>query len=153
MHAVNVESSGIAIICWTMMFLAISMYFDVKEQKIPAIWLWGNLVIGIVYRVFFYEGENEAGTMAALLPGISILIMAKLSHQMGEGDGYLIMVTGCFLPIQNHIKIILIAFWLAAGSAIGMVVIRKERGNKRIPFAPFVFVAFLFAVWGKENIR
>lgn len=136
-----------------MMFLLVSMIYDIKEQKIPAVWLWGNLFVWVIYRVFFWKEGGGMDTLFALVPGVLLFILAKISHQVGEGDGYLIMVTGCFFTISNHMKMLFFAFLLAAGFAVGTIIVKHNRENQRIPFAPFVFAATIITLWWSGKIR
>ena len=130
-----------------MLFLLISMIYDIKEQKIPAVWLGGNLFIGVIYRVFFWKEGNGMDILYAILPGMFLFILAKITHQVGVGDGYLIMGTGCFFTISNHMKMLFLAFLMAAGFAVGTVLVKRNRENRKIPFAPFVFAASIITQW------
>ena len=129
---------------YLMMFcLFISMIYDIREQKIPLAWLWGNFIIGVIYKVIFWKEGNAINFFYALLPGMILFILAKTTRQVGVGDGYLIMGTGCFFTISDHIKMLFLAFTLAAGFAVGTLFVKCDRKNRRIPFAPFVFFAFI----------
>lgn len=130
-----------------MLFLLVSMLYDIKEQKIPVVWLWGNLCVGVIYRVFLWKEGGGIDIFFAMAPGMLLFLLAKLTHQIGEGDGYLVMVTGCFFTIQNHIKMLSLAFLMAAGFAVGTVIVKRDRKNRRIPFAPFVFAASVVVLW------
>ena len=147
MHVISVGTKETNMNCIMMLFLLISVIYDIKEQKIPTVWLWGNLLIGIVYRVFFWKEGDRMDILFAMLPGMLIFIIAKITRQIGEGDGYLLMITGCFFSIQNHTKMLLLAFLITAGFSVGTVMIKRDKKNRRIPFAPFVFLASVIIAW------
>lgn len=126
-----------------MISLLISMIFDIKSQKIPTIWLWCSIGIVMVYRIIIsLRGDDTWNSfILALLPGVFLLIFAKISNQIGKGDGLLILITGCYFSCNQHAEVLFISFFLAAIYSMGIMLIKRDYKNRRIAFAPFLFVA------------
>lgn len=147
MRAVNVTIRKEDRMYLILFFLLVCMVCDIKEQKIPTVWLMGNLIVGIIYRRFFWEDDFGGRLIISLMPGLFLFILSKITRQLGTGDGCMVMVTGCFLAVENHIRLLVVAFFLAAVFAMGIVIVRHETVNRRIPFAPFLFMANGIIIW------
>ncbi|MFT3982668.1 MAG: hypothetical protein QM697_02075 [Lachnospiraceae bacterium] len=79
--------------------------------------------------------------IGGLLPGIVLLLCSKLlKGAVGEGDAYLIMLTGLMLGRENNL-LLLGGLLLSAGCAAFLLLVRQKEKKTTIPFVPFLFLS------------
>lgn len=132
-----------------MLFLIVSMVYDIREKKIPALWIWGSILIMVVYRFhMWWNGECTAlEVMLAFIPGLLLYIFSRISSEIGNGDGLLIIATGCFFSWEEHLKVLFFAFFLAAFFSMGTIIFKRDFKNRRIPFIPFLCSAAAIIIY------
>ena len=77
---------------------------DVRKQTISNRYLWLGGIIGIIYNLIkmITEGIIWRERFTAYVPGLLILVIAKVTNEkIGFGDGWVIMVLGSFLKINE----------------------------------------------------
>ena len=122
------------------MVMGIQGYFDWKRREIPLFISIAGCVAGIIFCIFENRWFNEILLASAL--GIAMLIFAKISKQViGYGDGVTLVMLGLFLPIESVLSISLLAFALAGGYALVLLVVFRSKGSTQIPFIPFLTIA------------
>lgn len=106
---------------------------------------------------------SAASVLIGMLPGGFLLILSRLSGgQIGFGDGILILACGCWLGFPKILSVVCAGFFLASAGAVVLLAVRRirqpekgraggkqrERGASKsisVPFAPYLFAAYLFA--------
>lgn len=123
--------------CW----LGIQAGVDFKYKEIP-VWLSiAGGVIGIVFCII--EKRFFAEVILACLPGVLAFFFSWVSREaMGYGDGMTLVVMGLYLPIRQLLSVSLLAFWAAGVVAFVLLIIFRKNGNYRIPFIPFLGLAY-----------
>lgn len=125
------------------MILFISAIFDIHNQKIPAGWLLSSVFIMTICRIYVWI--NGIGSwrdfIFAFVPGILIYLFSRISGEIGSGDGLLVIITGCLFSWKDHFIMLFLAFFLAAVFSMGLILVKHDIKNRRIAFAPFLFVA------------
>lgn len=123
---------------------AVTAYRDWKEKSIylyiPIIAAIVSVILHLVYR------DNSLVDMlsGAGIGAVMIFIAWVSKESIGIGDGVMLMVSGLFLGFRANMELFLTALLLAGVSALMlMVVMRKER-SYRMPFIPFLLVAYVF---------
>ncbi len=76
---------------------------------------------------------------------VSILGIAKLTDEAGEGDAVMLFVIGIFLGRINTFVILFTAVSLAF-SIGGLIILCNGTKKKEIPFAPFLFGGYITAI-------
>lgn len=129
-------------------FLFMSAVFDIRNRKIPSVLIWSFFVIMTGYRiVMIVRGMTSfAEIIGLLLPGILLLILSRISNEIGNGDGLLVIATGCYLGGIRNIGMVFLAFLLAAFTAIALLIGARSMRNKKIAFAPFLLAASLIVI-------
>ena len=90
------------------------------------------------------EKRDVESILWALVPGILAMIFSKLTNEvMGYGDGITLMVLGVFLPLERIVSIGMLAFVIAGVAALFLLVVFRKKGSYRIPFVPFLAVAYV----------
>lgn len=123
---------------------AVTAYRDWKEKSIylyiPIIAAIVSVILHLVYR------DNSLVDMlsGAGIGAVMIFIAWVSKESIGTGDGVMLMVSGLFLGFRANMELFLTALLLAGVSALMLMVgMRKER-SYRMPFIPFLLVAYVF---------
>ena len=128
------------------LLLGIQSYWDIKEQQVPLQVSFIGGVVGVLLSV--YQERVSLDVLIALVPGISILIIGKLSQErVGYGDGIVISILGLFYSLEEVWRICFCAFMFSAGIALVLLVLWKKKGNETIPFIPFLLLGWFVNMW------
>lgn len=125
------------------MYLLISAIWDIRSQKLPAIWIWAGCVSAGGYAFWqILDGHRSVEALVvSLLPGIICYVFARISHALGEGDAWLILTVGLCLSIYELSKVLLSALFLSAVGAVLYLICTRKMKDRRIAFVPFLFLA------------
>ena len=153
----SVYSVFLAIICAGLIVIAA---YDLKKMLIPDEILWPLVVLALLYFIArtLIEGSFailSSAFVGALIFGGIILILHFVSKGkwMGFGDIKLAALLGFILGIP----LVFVGFFITflAGGFLGLVLmaIGKKSLKDKVPFAPFMIIGFLIAIfWGEQLI-
>lgn len=133
-------------------WLGIQGGLDLKYKEIP---LWFAIFGGMGGMVFCVLERRTLGEVVlSCLPGVIALVFSKLTKEvMGYGDGIVFLVMGIYLSLERLLAIGMLAFMIAGVVALILLVIFRKKGNYRIPFLPFLSLAYGIEYWiGKGGI-
>ena len=118
---------------------------DFKNKEIP-VWFCGLAgAIGIGFCIM--EKRSVDSILFSMIPGISFLFFSKLTKEViGYGDGIVFLMLAFFLTLSDILSLLMQAFLLAGVVALVLLVVFQRKGKERIPFIPFLFIAFLMEV-------
>lgn len=134
----NITSAALLI------FMAVAAYQDWKEKQINVYIFLVAASVGIVLRVGVQE-ESVWSMLAGVAVGIVILLLAWLTGgSVGAGDGLMFMVSGIFLEFWENINLLMTSLTIAGVVALFMIAVKKKGRKYRLPFVPFMLVAYLF---------
>lgn len=127
-------------------WLGIQGGIDLKHKEIP---VWLVIPGGIVGMAFcILEKRSLEELVLACLPGIAALVFSKLTKEvMGYGDGMVFLIMGMYLSLEGLLEIVIIAFMIAGFVALVLLVTFRKKGNDRIPFLPFLCLAYALEWW------
>lgn len=121
--------------------------WDIYKQKLPIGYLlffsicviWHQITEG---KMVWYELVMGAGV------GVIFLMISKMTEeQIGYGDSWMILNMGIFLGVWRVLLMLCLGFTICAVfSGIGMMC-RKLRKESRIPFLPFLLIAYMGVIW------
>lgn len=122
-------------------WLGVLGWLDGRYKEIP---MWFTLLGGISGIGFcIWEGRAIESIVLSCLPGIVAVIFSRLTKEvMGYGDGIVVGILGLFLPISQLLAVGMSAFILAGVVALVLLVVFQKKGSYRIPFIPFLCVAY-----------
>ena len=125
---------------------------DLKKKKVSNQYLWMGGIAGIIYNLMeMVTGEFVwKEQFMAFLPGFLILAIAKITNEkIGYGDGWVILRS--FLNLGEIYVMLQLAVIMAAVLAVGLLCTKKAGKEYRIPFLPFLWMAYVLE-WGIKYV-
>lgn len=115
---------------------------DLKNKEIP-VWVCGIAsIVGIGFCIMERRGVDSI--VLSMIPGGVSLCFSKLTKEViGYGDGIVFLAMAFYVSLSKLLSYLMIAFLLAGVVALVLLAVFHKRGKERIPFIPFLFVAFL----------
>lgn len=116
---------------------------DIKRKQITLMITLFSAVLGLMCHIV-YQNQSIYSMLAGVASGILVLTFGILSGgKIGMGDGVILMLTGLYLGAEKNMALMMVSFALAAAWAgIAIVVLHHDKKD-RIPFVPFLFLAYL----------
>jgi len=126
--------------------LGFSSILDYKTRKISIVAVATGFACGTVLQIII--GQLRIYEMAGgCVLGLIFLLVARLTGEaIGYGDGLILIATGAFLGIMNNLLLLTISLALAAVFSISLLVFKRMKKNKEIPFVPFMLGGFVIMV-------
>lgn len=123
--------------------LAIATSQDIKKKQIRLIWVIIFALLAILIHIL--TGEDSIFNMLlGIIPGVALIGLSFVFRgRIGLGDGCLLVASGLFLGLRGNMDLFLTALLFCGIWAMGLVVIRKKKGDYEIPFAPFLLAAYI----------
>ena len=120
-----------------------------KEKAIP--WLFlicGGVCVGIglVYGVVT-EDVNWYEPVLGMVPGVILLVIARVTGKMGYGDGIILMMIGCVTTYWGGCVVLCLSSFLAAVFCVVLLAFRKVKRHSRIPYVPFLTGAYCIYIF------
>lgn len=117
---------------------------DIHRKKI-GLWLViaGGAMISICIP-FCNSMSIYARAGGVAVGAVVILISLATRGKIGLGDGILLCATGLGLGFWDNLELFSIALLLAAIISILLLILRLADRKKAIPFAPFLFIGYVF---------
>ncbi len=123
--------------------MVVCAVIDIKKKELSLKWF---VLLGFFALVGCVSGQGQEGVMTAagILPGVLLLILARITEQsIGYGDGILLAELGLLTGIGKCTLILAAALAMAGVFSLGMIVIKKVDRRYKIPFVPFLTIAYL----------
>lgn len=124
--------------------LGLGTYWDWKEKQI---YLYLPIFAGIVGIILHLVlGEHTWMDIAlGMAIGIVVLVISWTSREsIGTGDGMMLIASGAFLGGWGNLELLMIALLLVGVTALFLIVAKRKGRKDRLPFIPFLLVAYLF---------
>ena len=123
---------------------------SVEDRKYKTVALWkicfyGTFVIGILMAELFFQRGNLYKKLVDIfvgsIPGIFFFGISKASSEsIGYGDCWIILIMGISVGLWNTLGIVCIALFGAFLWAVFIIMRRKNKKDREIPFLPFLTV-------------
>ncbi|MBP3487129.1 MAG: prepilin peptidase [Roseburia sp.] len=124
--------------------LAVTAYQDWREQKIGIYLPCAAGIVGLLLYLFYRE-HTLTDLLLGMGIGVVMLLIAWTGREcIGAGDGVMLVASGTFLGFWGNLRLLIAALFLAAVAALFLLVIKRKGRNYRMPFLPFLLVAYLF---------
>lgn len=131
-----------------LLYLAVLALFDWREQKVPVVLLTAGGIIALSYNLYglLRISENREwfllSFLLGLLPGIFMLVMARLTDKAGYGDGMAILNVGMFTNYKTCILLLCFSVLFISVFSAGMLLMKKADKNTRLPYLPFLAAVY-----------
>lgn len=128
-----------------LLFLGILSVRDCRERRVPVVWLIAGAVLLFGMGIGRCVQEELAWQEMILgsVPGILLLLIARLSGKAGYADGILLMELGACLGWRESIWLSCFSLLLLSVFSMILLCLRKAKKNTEIPYIPFLTIAFL----------
>ena len=130
------RTGGIFIVILLILLLG-AAFTDIKEGRIPNLFIVLGLVVGIFYRIFVVSDKHYCLLIFGILLPVVVFFPLFLLRAMGAGDIKLMAVTGAFFGISENVKCIVLAIFIAGIIAVVKLIIygnAKERFRYSLSF-------------------
>lgn len=123
-------------------FLAVCAVFDGLQKQIPLAVVWLGMMTAICLRISGMMGEiNFLSIALSLIPGALFFLLGFVTREkVGYGDGWVLLMIGLFLDLPRCFLILLTGLMIESTIALVLLVFRKIRRDKEIPFCPFLLL-------------
>lgn len=131
-----------------MIYLGILAVWDVKDMVLPGgLLLLGTLAALLVVGTGLVTGRREfADLIFGVVPGGAMLCMALVSNKAGMGDGILLLQMDLFFSLSVTVAAFGISMLAMGLFCFVMMVLRKVKGDTRLPYVPFLWMGSLGAL-------
>lgn len=130
-------------------FLGICAVTDSLHKQIPLAVVWLGMATAAVLRVCGVAGES--GFLAAalsLVPGAVFFALSFVTREkVGYGDGWILLMIGLFLGLLPCFFVLLFGLLLESVVALALLVFKKAKRDKEIPFSPFLLLGMGVLTW------
>jgi leader peptidase (prepilin peptidase)/N-methyltransferase len=133
---------------FVLLFLALCAYYDLKSLQLPLLLL---VAFGVASGVWCLANDGFANGefLLCLMPGILFLLVSFLTREaLGYGDGVVLLLVCLLLEMKTVMLFIMLALALSALTALVIVTLMKKSRQTRLPFMPFLLVAWgVIIIW------
>ncbi len=128
-----------------MLYLTVLGIKDLKERQIQLTWLAAGaaaLTSMGIYRCI--QGElSWVGMLTGMIPGILLLLMARLSGKAGYADGIVLLELGLCLGYRESMFLFCLALLLLSAVSVILLLLGKAHRHTKMPYLSFVAIVFL----------
>ena len=120
-------------------YLLWGSWYDIRKKAVPLqfLFLGGILaVLDIVCRGW------DSGRMSAMLPGMGLLLLSRVTGGIGEADGIVLALVG-FMSRDKNILLVLGASLLFIFFYSMILFCKKRNHSLQIPYLPFLLAAYI----------
>lgn len=122
--------------------LLVLSVWDVRKKTVPVIPVILCVVLVMVYRVFLGEISQTLGGIG--IGGLILMVSFLSGGDVGGGDALVFGMTGALLGISGNVELLLLSLILSGIVSLFFVVIKKKGRKYRIPYVPFIGIAYGF---------
>lgn len=122
-------------------YLLWGSWHDIRKRAVP---LRVLLLGGVLVVMDIVWGGFECGRVVTLLPGILLMLLSKVTKEIGEADGIVLALTG-FISRDKNILLILGISLLYIFLYAMILFCRKQNRSLQIPYLPFLLAAYITA--------
>lgn len=139
-----------------MMALALFSYWDIREKKLPCVWITAGILLSAVLSTWtnMKNGmdlwECILNIMTGMVPGgLLVLLSFLVKGKLGKGDGFILMMIINFVGMQRGLSVCMAAMGLSFVYSCILLAVCKKRKDYCFPFVPFYFLGAILA-YGME---
>lgn len=140
-----------------LIYLAVLGLFDWRKRKVPLILLIGGLTAAFLYQVYLlYHNRAEwqwflVSALLGVLPGLFMLMMARLTEKIGYGDGLVLLNMGLLTSYKSCILLLCFSTLTMSIFSIGLLLLKKVKKDTKLPYLPFLTAVYAFGMLATRN--
>lgn len=131
-------------------YLSMLSVLDIRFRKMPVWLLVVGGIAGTGYQIWkWVKGDPVSIVLIGVgaIVGILFLGVSKITGQaLGYGDGIIILILGICLGFWDLSIVLMIAFFIASVMAIALIVVKKGKRKRTMPFVPFLCIGYIVFV-------
>ncbi len=121
---------------------------DIRKKRLPVWMLAAGGVLAMIFQIL-WKGLPGILIAAGGAVGIVFLAVSWVTEEaFGYGDSILIGILGIYLGFWNLLNLLAVSFFLAAGTAMVVLVKQKFQRKTLLPFVPFLGVGYTVLLIG-----
>lgn len=129
-------------------FLVWNTITDIKKREVSHLSVLLFVTIGIVLFVMDKE-KNIYSLLGGAAIGVCLLLLSMvLMESVGFGDGLVVLVCGIFTGFFKNLMLLMTGFLLTSLAGILLILLKKANKKSRLPFVPFLTMAYGLSVLG-----
>jgi prepilin signal peptidase PulO-like enzyme (type II secretory pathway) len=132
--------------------LIIIFVYDLKYFIIPDKIIYPAILVSFIWRLISFRGLDPL--FSAVGSGAFFLLIFLISRGkwLGLGDVKLVFFMGLLLGFPNILLSLFLAFSIGAIIGMGLIILGKKSLKDEIPFAPFLVIGTLIALFFGQNL-
>jgi Flp pilus assembly protein protease CpaA len=125
-----------------LLLIVLSIY-DIRSCTVPFKYLLAGSLLAVAFAISSGMKGNQAwiDITFSLLPGLVLLIGAKVTGSIGYADGWLLMLIGIFFGFRKGLAAFTLSIFMIGLTAMVLLLLRKGKKNRSLPFIPFLTLA------------
>lgn len=122
--------------------------WDVRRREVPTAFLTVGWILTVGWSVISCMMRNGdlTGLIAGMLPGIVMILVARLTGQMGYADGVVLTMIGTICGYWNTFLLLCGSLLLLCALSVIMLLFGKADRNTKMPYIPFLETVFLLQI-------
>lgn len=130
--------------------LIIVSEIDLKTMDIYMRFIYIIGILGFIYRIIYFGFDMYFIRFVAIFSLLYLFIYYVSKKSIGDGDLFLYLSLFLFVDNSYLIEFVLLSIWI--GAIFSVFVATKNKTMKiKIPFAPFISIAFFLVQYGIIN--
>lgn len=124
-------------------FLSSLSFWDVRYRRVPAVWMILGSVVVCGYAGYgIRNGEFMwIDCITGVLPGIGILVTARITGKVGIADGWLLLLIGLVWGWRQCVIVLMASLFMISAAAIVLLLMRRVKRDSALPYIPFLAIA------------
>lgn len=126
-------------------YLMCLSYFDIKEKKVPLVFIILGWVVTVACAAYGYWQKEVSGLQLfwGVVPGMLLWLLSVFTEEVGAADGLVLMQIGILSGLWGGLQVLTISLILMSAAAWILCIIGKLRRKDRLPFLPFLCAGYV----------
>lgn len=117
-------------------------WMSLRDARTKAIPLWMLFIGGVPVLLTLVQNGFNPDILPAMIPGVLLLLLSVLTDAMGRADGIVLLMCGCVCTGGTIWLLLCLSLVYIFLYSMILYILKKDL-KKRIPYIPFLFVAYI----------
>lgn len=134
-------------------YLGVLSFFDIKSRKVPVAWLAAGVIIAVLITLADCLCNPATwqwyllSAVLGMVPGGFLILSGYLTGKVGYGDGIALVGAGLLVGYRSGFVLMGFSLFFMSLFCVGVLLFKKGNGNTRIPYLPFLTIAYVAGIW------